>query len=235
MKTLQLETERLLLRPFRLGDEAEVLAFSSNPTINKYTGDPIVTTMEGVTKLITNVWLHDYKEYGYGRFAVIHKEDAKIIGFCGVKFLKEANETDLGYRFLPEYWGQGIATESSIAIVEYAFETLQLVSLVASVYPENESSSKLLKKLKFQFEKTSPYPNETDPLLWYRLTKQRYERQEKSNLLATYGLHAYLYYGSCGWDYASHTFRAFYFKLQAYFGDASSYERYRMASRFRFV
>ena len=177
MKALQLETDRLLLRPFRLGDEAGVLAFSSNPDINKYTGDPIITKLEEVTKLITNVWLHDYKTYGYGRFAVIHKKDKKIIGFCGVKFLEEANETDLGYRFLPEYWGQGIATESSKAIIAYAFNTLNLASLVASVYPENEASTSVLKKLNFQFEKTAPYPNETDPLLWYRLTKQHYEGQ----------------------------------------------------------
>lgn len=177
MKALQLETERLLLRPFRPGDEAEVLAFSSNPVINKYTGDPVITTLEGVSKLIKNVWLHDYKTYGYGRFAVIHKKDAKIIGFCGVKFLKELHETDLGYRFLPEYWGQGLATESSKAIIAYAFNTLQLDSLVASVYPKNDASTSVLKKLNFQFEKTAPYPNETDPLHWYRLTKQHYEGQ----------------------------------------------------------
>ncbi len=177
MKTLELETERLLLRPFRLGDEAEVLAFSSNPIINKYTGDPVITTIEGVTKLIKNVWLHDYEKYGYGRFAVVHKSDNKIIGFCGVKFLEELTETDLGYRFLPEYWGKGIATESSKAIVAYAFNTLQLSNLVASVYPENKVSTSVLEKLKFQFEKEAPYPNETDLLFWYRLTKQYYEGQ----------------------------------------------------------
>jgi ribosomal-protein-alanine N-acetyltransferase len=177
MKGIHLETERLLLRPFRLGDEAEVLAFSSNPIINKYTGDPIITTMEGITKLIKEVWLYDYKKYGYGRFAVVHKKDTKIIGFCGVKFLTEANETDLGFRFLPEYWGQGIATESSEAILEYAFNTLQLSTIVATADPENKGSTNVLEKLKFQYEKTEPYPNEMDPLLWYRLTKKNYEGQ----------------------------------------------------------
>lgn len=177
MNTLQLETERLLLRPFRFGDEAEVFTFSSNPIINKYTGDPVITTMKGVKQLIADVWLSDYKTYGYGRFAVVHKEDKKIIGFCGVKFLKEANETDLGYRFLPAYWGKGIATESCKAILAYAFETLQLSKVIAFVNPENSASSNVLKKLNFQFEKTAPYPNETDPVLWYRLTKKDYERQ----------------------------------------------------------
>jgi len=177
MKGQPLETERLTLRPFRLGDEAEVFAFGSNPIINKYTGDPIITSVREAKRLITNVWLHDYALYGYGRLAVVHKKDKKIIGFCGVKFLEELKETDLGYRFLPEYWGKGIATESSKAIVAYAFNTLQLSNLVASVYPENKASTRVVEKLKFQFEKKEPYPNETDLLLWYRLTIKDYEGQ----------------------------------------------------------
>ncbi len=177
MKTVLLETDRLLLRPFCLGDEAEVLQFSSNPIINTYTGDPIITTLEGVTKLIKDVWLHDYETYGYGRFAVIHKKDNKIIGFCGVKFLEKLKETDLGYRLLPEYWGQGFATESSRAIIDYAFNSLALGSLIASVYPENKASVRVVNKLAFQYEKSEPYPDETDLLDWYRLTKTAYERQ----------------------------------------------------------
>ena len=114
MKNIVLETERLLLRPFQLGDEAQVLVFSSNPIINKYTGDATITTLEGVTNLITNVWLSDYATYGYGRFAVLDKATQTIIGFCGIKYIPEINETDLGYRFLPEYWGKARSQLSSL-------------------------------------------------------------------------------------------------------------------------
>lgn len=177
MKHVILETERLLLRPFKLGDEPQVLVFSSNSEINRYTGDPIITTLEGVTNLITNVWLSDYKKYGFGRFAVVFKETNTIIGFCGVKYLQELDEIDLGYRFTPEYWGMGIATEASKAILKYAFNALALTRLVASVFPENNASSNVLKKLGFQYEKDAPYPGETELLAWYALTKENYERQ----------------------------------------------------------
>lgn len=177
MKTIELHTERLLLRPFRLGDEKEVLEFSSNPIINRYTGDPIVTTLEGVKNTIENVWLRDYAEYGYGRLAVVHKKDNRIIGFCGIKYLPELKGIDLGYRFLPEYWGQGIATETSQVVLADAFNRLQLEKIYGFVEPENKASTNVLKKLKFQFEKEAPYPNETKPVYWYSITKSTYERQ----------------------------------------------------------
>ncbi|MGK0385641.1 MAG: ribosomal-protein-alanine N-acetyltransferase [Patiriisocius sp.] len=177
MKPITLETERLLLRPFKLGDEAGVLEFASNTLTQQYTGDIVRTSMEEVKQLIQNVWLHDYATYGYGRFAVIHKEDNKIIGFNGIKFLKDIHQTDLGYRFLPQYWGKGIATESSKAILEYAFTTLKLAEIIAHVLPENPASAKVLEKLAFQKTAFKPYPGETENLHWFALTNETYERQ----------------------------------------------------------
>ena len=177
MNSITLETDRLILRPFKLGDEEEVLAFASNPKVQEYTGDIVRTSIAEITELITSVWLHDYKTYGYGRFAVIYKEDNKIIGFNGVKYLPECDQTDLGYRFLPEYWGKGIATESSKAILEYAFNTLQLPEIIGFVEPENPASARVLEKLKFQKTASKPYPGETKDLDWFTLTKKKYERQ----------------------------------------------------------
>ena len=177
MSSIEIHTDRLMMRPFKMGDESDVLAFSSNPEINRFTGDPVISSISEVIALIENVWLSDYSSHGYGRFAVIHKADHTIIGFCGVKYLPELQGTDLGYRFLPEYWGQGIATEACTAMVKDAFERLQLEKIYAFVEPENTASSRVLEKLGFTFEKTAPYPNETKPILWYSLLKKDYERQ----------------------------------------------------------
>ena len=177
MINIRLETERLLLRPFQMGDEAAVLEFSSNREVNRYTGDPIIDTLTETVALIENVWLSDYSKYGYGRFAVIHKIDEKIIGFCGVKYLPELEGTDLGYRFLPAYWGKGIATEACQVMVNDAFQRLQLEKIHAFVEPDNNASTKVLEKVGFQFDKKAPYPKETNPVLWYSLLKTDYERQ----------------------------------------------------------
>ncbi|GEQ85832.1 N-acetyltransferase GCN5 [Patiriisocius marinistellae] len=174
---LVLETERLLIRPFKIGDEKGVFCFSSNPEVQKYTSNTVLKTIEEAVSLIKNVWLKDYDTYGYGRFAVIDKTTNKIIGFNGLKYISEINQTDLGYRFLPEYWGKGIATESSKAIITYAFDTLKLSQLIAFVEKENLASTSVLKKLGFAHNDTKPYPGETVDLFWYKLTKSEYQKK----------------------------------------------------------
>jgi len=177
MNDLILTTERLIIRPFRLGDEEGVLRFSSDPEVQKYTGDIVRTTFEEVNKVITDVWLKDYATYGYGRFAVIDKVTNKIIGFNGIKFLPEIGIPDLGYRFVTSSWGKGIATESSRAILKYFFENFDVPEILGFVELENPASSAVLKKLGFQFKKLAPYPGETENIEWYSLTEENYERQ----------------------------------------------------------
>jgi RimJ/RimL family protein N-acetyltransferase len=180
MKKTILETERLIMRPFQMGDEASILEFSSNPKTQEHTGDILRTTLDEAIGLIQNVWLSDYEKYGYGRFAVIYKPDKKLIGFCGFKYLPELNETDLGYRFLPEYWGMGIATESSIKMLEYGFSVLKLSNVIGTVFPQNKASSNVLKKLGFTYKGLKRYPGEDilGDLEWYSLSKEEYKAKE---------------------------------------------------------
>ena len=137
MKNLQLESDRLLIRPFRLGDEQEVYDFSSDKVVNRYTGDVLRTSLEEAKKIITDVWLPDYANYGYGRFAIIYKPDTKIIGFNGFKYHPNGNFTDFGYRFLSSYWGKGIATESSKMILQYGYKNLPVDEVLGFVMKEN--------------------------------------------------------------------------------------------------
>ncbi len=180
MKQYILETERLLIRPFQLGDEDGVLEFSSTPQVVEYTGDIVRSSLEEAKDLIENVWLKDYATFGYGRFAVIYKPDDKLIGFCGFKFISEVGMTDLGYRFLPEYWGKGIATESSIKMLEFGFSVLKLSKVFGTVYPQNPASSVVLRKLGFTLKGLKPYPGEDHrDMEWYYLTKEEYDANKE--------------------------------------------------------
>lgn len=181
MEPIILETERLIMRPFQMGDEAGVLEFSSNKEAVQFTGDITRNSLKEAKDLIKNVWLSDYSTYGYGRFAVIYKPDNKIIGFCGFKFIPQVKMTDLGYRFLPEYWGKGIATESSIKMLEFGFSELKLSKIFGTVYPENPASSTVLKKLGFTLKELKPYPGEDEDgdMEWYYLTKEEYDANKK--------------------------------------------------------
>jgi RimJ/RimL family protein N-acetyltransferase len=89
----------------------------------------------------------DYRERGYGRWAVVYKPDDRIVGFNGLKYLDDLEEVDLGYRFRTDYWGRGIATESARAIVRYGFDALGLDHIIGLVLPENMRSIRVLEKL----------------------------------------------------------------------------------------
>ncbi len=178
MIDVHLESNRLLIRPFQIGDEVALYELNSNPIVQKYTGDILIHSVEESKNLLINVVFKDYKKFGYGRLAVIFKPDNKLIGFTGFKYLPELLDTDLGYRFLPEYWGKGIATESSLMSLKYGFHKLGLTKIFGFSEVENKASSAVLKKIGFKFYKMAPYPEEdTEALEWYMLTKKNYERQ----------------------------------------------------------
>ncbi|PHS62515.1 MAG: GNAT family N-acetyltransferase [Flavobacterium sp.] len=183
MIDVKLESDRLLIRPFKLGDEEAMFELNSNPIVQKYTGDEMINSVEEAKNLLENVVFKDYQKHGYGRLAVIYKPDNKLIGFTGIKYLPEAKgESDLGYRFLPEYWGKGIATESSKMSLKFGFEKLNLKKIIGFTEIENEGSSNVLLKMGFRITKIDYYPGEENtpnkkPINWFELTKESYERQ----------------------------------------------------------
>ena len=116
----------------------------------------------------------DYKKYGYGRLAAIFKPENKIIGFAGLKYLPEFKETDIGFRFLPEYWGKGIATEVSVAIIRYGFEILKLENIIGIADPMNIGSCRVLEKVGLNFYKFDTYDEDDKKYNWYQISKNQY-------------------------------------------------------------
>lgn len=148
----ELETERLLLRPFTPGDAKAAWEMNLDPEVSRYTGDGGVGSLEEMQEILRTTTLADYERHGFGRHAVIRKGDGRFIGFCGLKFLEDMQEVDLGYRFLREYWGRGIATESGRAALDFGFRQLGLQRIIGLVMPQNAASVRVLEKLGFEFE-----------------------------------------------------------------------------------
>lgn len=161
-----IETPRIQLRRFRPSDAAAVLEFGSDPEVMRYTGDALVRDLDHAGQIINDIWQAEYEAYGYGRLAAYHKDDRRVIGFSGFKYLPELGFPDLGYRILPDYWNQGLATEMATALIDYGFHTLELPEVYGFVLPENLASIRVLEKAGFQFQKQAPYPGDdphTDP------------------------------------------------------------------------
>ncbi len=146
-----IETERLILRPFQMEDVPAWHILNQDPEITRYTGDGGVVSEQEIGHRIREHVLGDYRKHGFGRWAVIHKENNELIGFAGLKYLPDLDVVDLGYRFKQDYWRQGIATEASRASLKFGFETLGLTQIVAYILPANVGSEKVLKKLNFSY------------------------------------------------------------------------------------
>ncbi|MGL2966753.1 GNAT family N-acetyltransferase [Flavobacterium sp. XGLA_31] len=146
-----LETERLILRELNMQDSKSFYELNLNPNVIKFTGDKAFKNLMEAENFLRN-----YKEYeknGYGRWAVIDKSSGKFVGWCGLKYNTEIDETDIGFRFFEEYWNQGFATESAKACLHYGFEKLNLKTIVGRAMAENSASIKVLEKLGMKYEK----------------------------------------------------------------------------------
>jgi len=172
MKTI-IETERLLLREITLEDKEEMFRLYSNTEVHKYTGEPLMESMEEMVKAI-ELRISDYKKFGYGRWATFLKNGMQFVGWSGLAYLPEFDEIDIGYRFFPEYWGLGIATEAAKAILSYGFDHLQLNRIIAIAMHENKASIRVMEKIGMIFEKYAPYEIGSEDAMWYCCDKAHY-------------------------------------------------------------
>ncbi len=159
-------TERLQHRAFTPDDAEAFFAINSNPEVMRYTGEPPLESLGAARRAIVDY--PDFDEVGYGRWACVLRDTQAVIGFCGLKYLPDLDEVDVGYRFLPEYWGRGLATEACIASLDFGFNTLRLDQIIAMVIPENAASIRVLEKSGMQFD---------DDILYDGIAALRYVKQ----------------------------------------------------------
>ncbi|MDV2446268.1 GNAT family N-acetyltransferase [Elizabethkingia anophelis] len=166
------------MRPFEERDAEGLFLLDSNPEVMKYVGGVVSTEIEQSRQMIEFIQ-NQYKENGVGRLAVIEKSSNTLIGWSGLKYLtKEINGMknvyELGYRFLPEYWGKGYATETAIAALNYAFNEIKTDIVYAMAVTENVGSNHVLRKL--GFEELGTFLDDGDLCYWYKLEKENYKQ-----------------------------------------------------------
>jgi [ribosomal protein S5]-alanine N-acetyltransferase len=145
------ETERLILREFDEGDVEPFYRLGSDPAVTRFTGDRL-TDRAHAQEILRSHPLADYQAHGFGRWACVLRSSGAVIGFAGLKYLAELDDVDLGYRFLPSYWGQGLATEAGAAALSFGFDHLRLEHVLGLVDRANVASRRVLEKLGFTYE-----------------------------------------------------------------------------------
>src|SRR5262245_16062996 len=159
-----LETERLFLRGFNVGDAEFILALLNEPSFLRYIGDKKVRTVQDAEKYILNGPVASYERHGFGLCLVELKETHTPIGMCGLLKREELPDPDIGFAFLPDFWNKGFAYEATAAVMKDARERLNLERILAITNQDNEASIKLLQKLGLQIERVITMPADSTEL-----------------------------------------------------------------------
>ncbi len=142
------KTNRLTLRELQLADAAFALRLYNEPSFLQHIGDKGVRTLADAEKNLQQGAIASYAQHGYGMW-LVENQQGQAIGLCGLIKRDFLTETDLGYAYLPQYFGVGYAYEAASAVLAYAAAHTELKTLVAIVSPANLASKALLQKLGF--------------------------------------------------------------------------------------
>jgi RimJ/RimL family protein N-acetyltransferase len=162
-----LETDRLSLSKFTVEDAPFILKLVNDPSWLRFIGDRGVHNLEDAQKYILNGPVSSYELFGFGLYLVKTKRNEVQVGMCGLIKRDFMEDVDIGYAFLPDFWGIGYAQEAAVAVLEQGKRDFRLKRIVAVVSPDNRSSIKLLKKLGFHFEKMVKFLGDEEEIELY--------------------------------------------------------------------
>jgi RimJ/RimL family protein N-acetyltransferase len=148
-----LETDRLVLRRLSVDDAVFILELLNEPSWLRFIGDPGVRTLEDAESYLLKGPIEMYARHGFGLYLTALKADGVPMGMCGLVKREALDDIDIGFAFLPRFWGRGYAHEAAAAVMAHAKAALGLRRVVAIVAPDNRSSLKLLGKLGMRFER----------------------------------------------------------------------------------
>ncbi|MCL1075011.1 GNAT family N-acetyltransferase [Shewanella dokdonensis] len=143
-------SDRLILRHFQDDDLGALFEMNRDPQILTYIPSTPFQHLHEAEQVLKQVIYADYERYGYGRWAVELKASGKVIGFCGPKYLADFDKVELGYRYFPQYWGQGIGFEAASAALPLFKTQCGVDEVIALIMPGNQASAALAHKLGMQ-------------------------------------------------------------------------------------
>jgi RimJ/RimL family protein N-acetyltransferase len=165
------ETARLLLRPLTSADLDGFAAMNADPDVMRYIGDGKPQT-RGQTHLRIYAILDHWDQHGFGLCAIVDRVTRAFIGFCGLQYLDNTSEIEVGYRLAKPFWGAGLATEAARASLRQGFDEFGLDRIVAVVQPGNIASQRVLEKIGLRFVEDARFYN-TD-VKYYAITREEH-------------------------------------------------------------
>lgn len=144
------ETARLLLRGFAPADLDDLAAILHKPEVMKFLGAGQAVERAEAEEALHSMNRH-WERHGFGRWAVVHKAERKLIGFAGLRSFHGTPE--LMYLLDRAYWGLGLATEVAEFCLHFGFREQGFDRITAFVRAGNVASRRVIMKVGMRFER----------------------------------------------------------------------------------
>ena len=179
---LQLETDRLILRPWRTCDREPFAAMSFDPEVMAYLLP--FASPEAVDSWIARQQAH-LATHSFCLWAVESRETGEFMGAAGLlRIGYEAHfapAVEVGWRLARQFWGKGYAPEAASAAINFGFDRLGLSEIVANTVPHNSKSRRVMEKLGMAYDPADDFDHPLVPAdsplrrqVLYRLPRERW-------------------------------------------------------------
>jgi ribosomal-protein-alanine N-acetyltransferase len=149
-----LETDRLVLRPFRLTDAQDAQTLAGHREVASTTYNIPHPYEDGMAETWISTHEDTFKQGKGVTYAMTLKDDGRLVGCISLMGLKLGHQGELGYWIGVPYWGKGYCTEAGEALLEYGFTKLDLNRIHASYFSRNPASGRVMEKLGMTYEGT---------------------------------------------------------------------------------
>lgn len=147
---VKIETERLILRSIVDKDAADIFEYAREINVGPNAGWEPHENIEETKEIMKQIFIDQPNVFG-----MVLKANNKMIGSIGlIEDPKRANPHAkmLGYAMSEHYWGQGLMTEASEAIIDFGFKDSQTHIITCSCYTFNKRSRRVIEKCGFKYE-----------------------------------------------------------------------------------
>ena len=144
-----IETERLIVRPWRESDRHEYLASCNSEAVTAFLGGP--AKVEDIDAALARI-ARSQDEHGFSFWAVERKSDGRFLGYCGLKLANlpgtpVEKDVEIGWRLREDAWGQGYASEAAKAVLAWAWANRDVDRIVSFTIPANEASRRVMERI----------------------------------------------------------------------------------------
>ena len=146
-----IETKRLILRNISINDAQDMYEYSQTDLVGPNAGWAPHTSIHE-TMVVINLFKSQAARTGLGVFAIVLKENNKMIGTIELFNHYSNFKAEMGYALNPKYWGQGIIPEAGKALLKWGFEQLNLKRIEINLFTENYQSERVCQKLGLTLE-----------------------------------------------------------------------------------